>query len=84
MTPLAWLVALPVRAYRLIVSPLKPPCCRYHPTCSRYALDALRVHGALRGVWLASRRILRCHPWGGGGEDPVPERDRRPRDANRC
>jgi putative membrane protein insertion efficiency factor len=84
VTPFAWLVALPVRAYRLLLSPLKPPCCRYRPTCSRYALDALRMHGALRGTWLAWRRILRCHPWGGGGDDPVPERDQRPKDAHRC
>jgi putative membrane protein insertion efficiency factor len=76
MTPLAWIVALPVRAYRLLLSPLKPPCCRYRPTCSRYALDALQAHGAARGAWLALRRVLRCHPLGGGGDDPVPERRR--------
>lgn len=51
-----------------------PSPCRYAPTCSQYALDALDAHGALRGSWYATRRILRCHPWGGHGWDPVPER----------
>ena len=61
-----------VRAYRLLVSPLLAPRCRYLPTCSEYAIEALRRHGALRGGLLALRRILRCHPWGGHGYDPVP------------
>jgi putative membrane protein insertion efficiency factor len=52
----------------------RPSPCRYAPSCSQYAIDALETHGALRGSWLASRRILRCHPWGGHGWDPVPER----------
>ncbi len=68
----ARLVALPVHAYRLCVSPLLGPNCRYYPTCSAYALDALKLHGALRGGWLATRRICRCHPWHPGGYDPVP------------
>ena len=72
MTPLAHLLALPVRAYRLIFSPWVGHNCRYDPTCSAYALEALRVHGGLKGGWLALRRILRCHPWGGAGYDPVP------------
>lgn len=67
------LLALPVRAYRAWLSPLKPPSCRYQPTCSAYALEALERHGALRGSWLATRRICRCHPWGGHGWDPVPD-----------
>ena len=66
----------PVWLYRRVISPLKPPTCRFHPTCSAYALDALRVHGAGRGLWLALRRLLRCHPFGGEGDDPVPERRR--------
>ncbi len=74
MTPLARVVALPVRAYRLIFSPWVGHNCRYHPTCSAYALQALERHGALRGSWLAARRILRCHPWGGSGVDEVPDR----------
>ena len=75
MTPMARIVALPVRAYRLILSPWVGYNCRYQPTCSAYALEALDRHGALRGVRLAAGRILRCHPWGGSGYDPVPERD---------
>lgn len=72
MSPLARLLALPVRAYRLIASPWVGHGCRYQPTCSAYALEALETHGALRGGWLAARRILRCHPLGGAGFDPVP------------
>ena len=77
MTPLAHLLALPVRAYRLIFSPWVGHNCRYDPTCSAYALEALRVHGGLKGGWLALRRILRCHPWGGMGVDDVPPPRRR-------
>lgn len=62
-----------IRSYKLFVSPLLPPACRYLPTCSDYAAEAIEKHGALRGVWLAARRLLRCHPWGGSGYDPVPE-----------
>lgn len=72
MTPLAHLLALPVRVYRLIFSPWVGFNCRYHPTCSAYALEALSRHGALRGGWLAARRIARCHPWGSSGIDNVP------------
>lgn len=72
-----------VRFYQTAVSPWTPPSCRYVPTCSAYALEALQLHGARRGGWLALRRILRCHPWGGHGYDPVPldpgsRTDRRP------
>lgn len=73
MTPLAHVVALPVRAYRLILSPWVGFNCRYQPTCSAYALEALEKHGAIRGTALAAGRICRCHPWGGSGYDPVPE-----------
>lgn len=66
--PLIWLV----RAYQLIISPFVPPSCRFHPTCSHYAIEALEKHGALKGGWLALRRIFRCHPWHPGGHDPVP------------
>lgn len=72
MTPLAHLVALPIRAYRLILSPWLGVNCRYQPTCSAYAIEALEKHGALRGGWLAVRRLARCNPWGGCGYDPVP------------
>lgn len=72
--PLAMLAILPVRVYQLAISPWLPVSCRYQPTCSDYALDALRQHGVLRGLWLVLRRIGRCHPWGGYGYDPVPPR----------
>jgi hypothetical protein len=73
MSPLARLLALPVRGYRLLASPWVGHGCRFTPTCSVYALEALERHGALRGGWLALRRILRCHPWGGSGIDNVPD-----------
>jgi len=61
-----------VRLYRLAVSPFLPAACRFHPSCSAYAAGALERHGALKGSWLAARRVLRCHPWHPGGFDPVP------------
>ena len=61
-----------IRVYKVVVSPVLPPSCRFTPTCSTYALEALRRHGLRRGVVLAVRRILKCHPLGGGGFDPVP------------
>ena len=67
------LVVLPIAAYRRWISPLKPaPSCRFHPTCSAYAHDAILSHGVLRGGWLAIRRVAKCHPWHPGGLDPVP------------
>lgn len=72
MSPLARLLALPIRAYRAALSPLLGAHCRFHPSCSAYALEALARHGALRGGWLALRRIARCQPWGGSGVDEVP------------
>ena len=69
------LVAL-LRAYRFAISPLYGQVCRYHPTCSAYALEAVQTHGAARGSWLAARRVLRCHPWAAGGVDYVPPADR--------
>ena len=75
MTPAAYLMSLPVRAYRLVLSPYVGNGCRYQPTCSVYALDALERHGALKGGWLALHRLGRCHPWGGHGYDPVPGAD---------
>jgi putative membrane protein insertion efficiency factor len=61
-----------VRGYQLGVRPWLPPLCRYQPSCSAYALEALQMHGPLRGVWLSTQRICRCHPWRAGGYDPVP------------
>jgi putative membrane protein insertion efficiency factor len=66
------LAILIVRFYQRVLSPLKPPTCRFVPTCSQYAVEALQHHGALRGGWLTTKRICRCHPWGGHGYDPVP------------
>lgn len=66
-------LALPVHAWRA-TAPLRAPRCRFHPTCSTYALEALRVRGPLVGPLLAARRVLRCHPWNPGGVDPVPPR----------
>ena len=60
------------RAYKRLVSPFMPPACRFHPTCSEYAAQAIEVHGALKGSALASGRLLRCNPWSAGGFDPVP------------
>lgn len=66
------LLILPIRFYRKCISPLTPPSCRFTPTCSEYAIEALKKHGPLKGSWLAVRRILRCRPGGGSGYDPVP------------
>lgn len=63
-----------LRLYKSAISPLLPPACRYTPTCSEYAYEAVERHGVLRGGWLATRRILRCHPFARGGHDPVPDR----------
>jgi putative membrane protein insertion efficiency factor len=72
--PLVWLLLGLVGFYRQLISPLLgPPRCRFVPSCSGYALEAIERHGAWRGSWLTLRRLLRCHPWGGSGFDPVPE-----------
>jgi putative membrane protein insertion efficiency factor len=63
-----------IRAYKVLLSPLFSGCCRYSPSCADYASDALRTHGAVRGVWLSALRLSRCRPWGGHGFDPVPQR----------
>ena len=73
MSPLAHALALPVRAYRLIFSPWVGFNCRYQPTCSAYAIESLQKHGGIKGSYLTVHRICRCHPWGGDGNDPVPE-----------
>ncbi len=72
MSPVALLLRAPIWAYRALVSPFFAPSCRYLPTCSEYAAEAVAKHGAARGGWLAVRRLARCHPWGGSGLDPVP------------
>lgn len=74
VSPLVRVLLLPVRFYRKFISPALPPTCRFHPSCSAYAVEALTVHGALRGSWLTLRRLGRCGPWHPGGLDPVPPR----------
>lgn len=69
---LSWILLLPIHFYRKVISPLLPPSCRYTPSCSTYAVEAIKKHGPVKGLILAIRRILRCHPWGGSGYDPVP------------
>lgn len=68
----ARVLIVPVVGYRRFISPLLPPSCRFYPSCSEYAVGALRTHGAIRGLWLAVRRLARCHPFNPGGYDPVP------------
>ncbi|HKK12810.1 MAG TPA: membrane protein insertion efficiency factor YidD [Flavobacteriaceae bacterium] len=63
-----------IKVYQTLISPLVPATCRYQPTCSHYAKEALEKHGLFRGGWLAIKRILSCHPWGGSGYDPVPDK----------
>jgi len=63
-----------LRMYRLLISPLYGQVCRYYPSCSAYALEAVSVHGTFRGSWYSARRVARCHPWAAGGVDPVPAR----------
>lgn len=69
--PVIWLV----KGYQRYISPLTPPSCRYLPTCSQYTIEALQKHGLRKGGWLALKRISSCHPWGGSGYDPVPDRE---------
>lgn len=71
-SPIAAALLAVIRFYRTAISPALPPSCRYTPSCSAYAAEAIDVHGAGRGSWLALRRILRCHPFHAGGHDPVP------------
>jgi putative membrane protein insertion efficiency factor len=61
-----------IKIYQVLISPLIPPSCRFTPTCSQYTLEALKKYGILKGSWLGFRRIIKCHPWGGSGYDPVP------------
>ena len=65
------LVAL-IHVYRFVISPLFPPSCRYHPTCSVYTLDSIKKFGPVKGAWIGLKRIMRCHPWKSGGYDPIP------------
>lgn len=72
-----------IRVYQLFIAPLLGPRCRFHPSCSAYAAEAITRHGAVAGVWLATKRLARCHPWGDGGYDPVPDSLTRPGKTHR-
>ncbi len=69
---LVFILLQPIYFYKRVISPLTPPSCRFTPSCSTYALEAIKKHGAFKGLFLAIKRIFRCHPWGGSGYDPVP------------
>ncbi|NBU32095.1 MAG: membrane protein insertion efficiency factor YidD [Actinobacteria bacterium] len=69
-----FVVILPIRGYQKFISPMFGPTCRYYPSCSTYAIQAVTTHGAIKGILLAAGRLLRCHPWAAGGVDPVPEK----------
>jgi len=69
---IVWILILPVKLYQLTISPILPNSCRHVPTCSHYTIEALKIHGIFKGGWLSLKRILRCHPWGTWGYDPVP------------
>lgn len=69
---ISYILLLLITFYRNSISPLTPPSCRYTPTCSEYAIQAIKKYGAFKGFWLALKRFARCHPWGGHGYDPVP------------
>ena len=79
-TLLLWLV----RGYQLVISPMFGPSCRFYPTCSNYAMDAIREHGALKGAMLAAVRLAKCHPWHPGGFDPVPRKNGQHDTTNAC
>ena len=66
------ILIIPIKAYHILISPLRGPSCRFTPTCSQYAVEAIQKYGPIKGSWLAFKRIIRCHPWGGCGHDPVP------------
>ena len=69
---LSYVLLVPIWFYQRAISPMFPSACRYTPTCSQYAVEAIRKHGPFKGFWLGFKRVMRCHPWGGSGYDPVP------------
>ncbi|MEZ0577537.1 membrane protein insertion efficiency factor YidD [Nocardioides sp. MH1] len=79
-----WVLIALLRAYRAVISPLYGEVCRYYPSCSAYALEAVRTHGSVKGSWLAARRLVRCHPWAAGGVDHVPPATPSSRGRNRA
>ena len=80
-TTMKWLIVGLIKVYRTVLSPMLGPKCRYTPSCSAYAIEAVEQHGAWHGGVLAVKRILRCHPWGGSGYDPVPNRETKTKDS---
>ena len=73
VTPLQWLAISLIRLYQLLLSPLLGQRCRFHPSCSQYTMEAIRLHGVIKGIWLGIKRLLKCHPLHAGGYDPVPQ-----------
>ena len=73
VTPLQWLAISLIRLYQLLLSPLLGQRCRFHPSCSQYTMEAIRLHGVIKGIWLGGKRLLKCHPLHAGGYDPVPQ-----------
>ena len=69
---LNFIFIIPIKLYQILLSPLLGQSCRYHPTCSQYRIEAIEKYGPIKGIWLGTKRIARCHPWGGSGHDPVP------------
>lgn len=76
-SPLQWLATTLIRGYQIFISPILGPKCRFHPTCSTYAIEAIHLHGFVKGSWFAGKRVLKCHPLHPGGEDPVPPKNNR-------
>lgn len=70
----SYILIFPVKLYQWVISPILPNACRFDPTCSSYMVQALKIHGPIKGLFLGTKRISRCHPWGGHGHDPVPEK----------
>ncbi len=79
MKLLSHLLIASIRFYQKFISPLFPGVCRFRPTCSQYMIEAIRIHGPVKGLYLGTRRLLRCHPWGGSGYDPVPPKNQHPK-----
>lgn len=77
---IGWIFLIPVYIYKYGISPLTPASCRHYPTCSEYAVQAIKVHGPFIGFWLATKRISKCHPWGTHGHDPVPPKKKKSTD----
>ncbi|CAH0534775.1 Putative membrane protein insertion efficiency factor [Vibrio stylophorae] len=80
LSPLAWLATKLIRFYQLVISPLIGPRCRFTPSCSQYAIEAIKIHGVIKGGWLTIKRLLKCHPLNDGGYDPVPPHQHTNRD----